>query len=253
VPSIWKARKDSPGFTLIEMLMVILVIAVLAGMILYSAGRIGQSNARADTVQKIEKVRAAIEEFYAEYGQYPPVPSYPGVGQPNYYEYPSVSTVGQAPSLRNNSDWSQGPIFTFGLMSYLTPRWAPAYPIIQGDATLVNNNTQWSTNNTSIDTTVEGVWGDQPRDLAAMKRWAPFLNGIVTTDVLAEARSLATYTNTINVVYDGWRRPLRYHSDPPYQSYDVWSVGPDGKDGGPLGGQTNTASGADDIHSGAGH
>lgn len=30
-------------------------------------------------------------------------------------------------------------------------------------------------------------------------------------------------------VLDGWNRDLYYHSAPPYQSYTVWSAGPDGK------------------------
>lgn len=255
------------GFTLVEMLVVILVIAVLAGMILFSVRKIGDKNAKADTVQKIEKLRAAVEEFYAEYGQYPPVPSYDGVDQPIYYELPSHDTLSKAGSLKGNSDWKSGPIFTFGLMAYLDQRYSKytnSIPsnLTQAGADLINGNTQWSTNNNYIDT-VHEVWGDQPRDVHAMKRWMPFLSKITITVPRGEMLngSLA-YTNQVITVQDGWGRDLHYHSDPPYQSYDIWSVGGDGQDGGwlgktppadPVAAAKMAAAAADDIHSGAGH
>jgi len=245
------------GFTLVEMLVVILVIAVLAGMILFSARKVGENNARAKTVQAVETLRAAVEEFYAEYGQYPPVPSYPGVNQPIYYEFYSVNTVKNENSLTTPGDWSKGPIFTFGLMSYLIPRWGEVTNVqnqctadgLDNGAGLVNGG-QWATNNDYIDN--QQHWGDQLRDLNARKRWKPFVDQVISGP-WPRSEMNGAYTNWVKTVLDGWGRDLFYHSDPPYQSYDIWSAGPDGASGGWLGHITDAKAAVDDIHSGAGH
>ena len=75
------------GFTLIEMMIVMLVIIVLAGMVFKLMGVAGAKNEEANTKATLQKVANALEEYRAIYGKYPPVYSYPGLGQPVRYEY----------------------------------------------------------------------------------------------------------------------------------------------------------------------
>ena len=80
------------GFTLIEMLIVITIIVLLAGMVFRMVAGIGKSNDIAKTRATIEKVANAIEEFRSIYGKYPPVSVYEDAGQPVRYEFPGPGT-----------------------------------------------------------------------------------------------------------------------------------------------------------------
>ena len=86
------------GFTLIELMVVILVIALLAVMVFRMVAAVGKGNDKAATRATLEKVGHALEEFKAQYGKYPPVPSY-GSSQPMAYEFPN----------RNSRGWGDNP------------------------------------------------------------------------------------------------------------------------------------------------
>ena len=81
------------GFTLIELMVVILVVTLLAGLVFRMVALVGQSNDKAATRATLEKVGHALEEFKAQYGKYPPVPSY-GSSQPLAYEFPNAASRG---------------------------------------------------------------------------------------------------------------------------------------------------------------
>ena len=68
-----KIRNPSPtrGFTLIELLVAITVIAILAGLVLGSAGYIQKKSARSRAEVEIAALSAALESYKAEYGAYP--------------------------------------------------------------------------------------------------------------------------------------------------------------------------------------
>ena len=82
-------KSSNHGFTLIEMLVVVLIIVLLAGLVFRMVGAIGKGNDIAATRATIEKVSHALEEFKAIYGKYPPVPFYLGKQQIGY-EYPTL-------------------------------------------------------------------------------------------------------------------------------------------------------------------
>ena len=208
------------GFTLVEMLVVIVIILVLMGVVFKMTRPAIGKQAEAETVARLERLKAAMEEFYAEYGHYPPVPYYAG-GQPVRYEYP------WKPGMRSDmtgkfedQTWDKAPLFTFGLMSFLMPRYDDraenAWPSLL-------NNVQWSTYNDQK--------ADLERDARACKRWAPFVVDI-TENHLADNKiggvASAAYTNQLVTVRDGWERDFIYVSPPPHQSYLLFSVGPDG-------------------------
>jgi len=243
------------AFTLIEMLVVVIVIAILAGMVLSIVSGIS-GNEKAKTIERIEKVRACVEEFYAEYGQYPPVKSCYG-GQPFRYEYPV--TNGSSDSITysdwvgpNETDPCSGTIFVFGLMSFLVQRDNPDVVEFTTYVPSVINN-QWGPSDNQTHGPPPYMPIHQDRDLRAITHWSPFLfDPDITTSGWGPEHTytvsgtisdtIYAWTNKMITVVDGWGHELHYKSAPPYSTYDIWSDGPDGISGT-----------ADDIHSSPTH
>ncbi len=247
--------KKSSGFTLIELMIVFVIIIVLAGMVLRLMGIGTVKNAEAGTRERLEQVAHALEEFRATYGRYPPVDYYPGVGQPMEYEYahtnmmePAVQDVIRQRS-RTENLWAQGgKVFTFGLISYFVPRYtghASASPdiFVGGTGTYSDNKVinQWKDYNERKDGTIQG---DIVQNIESSRRILPYLggslrpngtmekNGIIDgwpTGLISVPNSALTYRNMHMTIRDGWGNPLRYESRPPYDSYKLWSAGPDGR------------------------
>ena len=66
------SRKGKPdGFTLIELLVVIAIIAILAALVLNTAGFIQKKAARSRAEAEIGALSAALESYKVEYGDYP--------------------------------------------------------------------------------------------------------------------------------------------------------------------------------------
>jgi prepilin-type N-terminal cleavage/methylation domain-containing protein len=224
--------KRNAGFTLVEMLVVIVIILVLMGVVFKMTRPSASKQAEAETVAKLERLKAALEEFYAEYGQYPPVPYYKNVYQrldnsapkdapvqPLGYEFPWKDGMRSDMTGKfRDQTWDSAPIYTFGLMSFLLPRYAGRAG--DGWSTLLDNG-QWRDYNDQK--------GDLARDARACARWAPFLDGIITPDTPPRGLGNDAYTNSSHTVWDSWERDLVYVSPPPHQSYLLFSKGPDGK------------------------
>jgi prepilin-type N-terminal cleavage/methylation domain-containing protein len=229
-----RRNRRRAGFTLVEMLVVIVIILVLMGVVFRMTRPAASKQAEAQTVAKLERLKAAIEEYYAEYGQYPPVPYYKNSGivdntvpkdalvQPLSYEFPWADGM-RSDMIGKFSDqsWDSGLIYTFGLMSFLMPRYAERSGT--GHKTLRSYG-QWTRYNTQEE--------DRPRDVRACERWAPFLEGILEEGGFCYRERFIggdAYTNRATTVEDGWERELVYVSPPPHQSYLLFSKGPDGK------------------------
>ena len=65
---------NNRGFTLIELLIVVVVIATMMGILFRLAGVGGDSQARNNTITRIQKLEYALSGYYAAFGSYPPVP-----------------------------------------------------------------------------------------------------------------------------------------------------------------------------------
>jgi prepilin-type N-terminal cleavage/methylation domain-containing protein len=242
-------RRRRGGFTLIEMLVVVLIMALLMGLLVRHMRNADDRARRAATTKTIEQVSAALEEFFAEYGQYPPVPIYAGDGcQPVYFEFPMQylppdprAPLSGTPHLTHpiiNSTNCINPtpeqrLFTLGLVSFLVPR----YETVMKNSSLyfttldkfttgagINKNAQWIFHTPSL--------GDQPRDLAAIARWTPFLDGVRQSGSWMRTNTTVgvQWLNQGFTITDAWGAPLRYESVPPHQSYKLWSDNPNMKD-----------------------
>jgi general secretion pathway protein G len=70
------------GFTLVELLAVIAIIALVAGMLLTAAMKVREKNNRDATLSLIQRIELALEHYKTNNGQWPPdilnMPTEPG-------------------------------------------------------------------------------------------------------------------------------------------------------------------------------
>ena len=261
------------GFTLIEMMIVMLVIIVLAGMVFKLMGVAGAKNEEANTKATLQKVANALEEYRAIYGKYPPVYSYPGLGQPVRYEYANAryleAEVGPeyAQYLKNASKdgdiWTKdtGRLFTFGLLSYFVPRYkghADRAPDIfvggaADDPDTENSDesdnyskartiNQWEVHNVRRSSERMSQF-DLQENIDSARKILPYLGGALNADGSVASYGIIrqdwtgtsfegkAYHNDHLYIWDGWEREIRFQSNPPHDTYKLWSLGPDGRDG----------------------
>ena len=194
------------AFTLVEMLVVVLVVVLLAGMTLRTVGVIGRNNAIASSRANVEKLASACEEFKSIYGKYPPVSFYPDGSQPLEFEYTPAYYLGGEASARSMvgnksaraARWGDGDnearFFTFGLLSFFLPRYngmvnngdENGFPAAFAGVSLDQNQRsasnalkQYSDYNKFSDGKVKG---DTERDLTAVRRILPILGGKLKFD-----------------------------------------------------------------------
>lgn len=262
-----KPLRKTAGFTLIELMVVILVISLLAVMVFRMVAAVGKGNDKAATRATLEKVGHALEEFKAQYGKYPPVPSY-GDSQPLAYEFPNRESRGWGDNPeatakkfldfeKNGGEiqWggggpNSGVFYTFGLVSFFLPRYngtasrGPTALTGLGKGTSGQNNkdslTQWRSFNKKVSNKV----GDSAKDMNACRKILPYLDGGIDeagnidygiiipwnsgARTLNCSQAEIVVTNHYYTIHDAWERELRYVSRPPYESYTLSSAGPDG-------------------------
>lgn len=72
--AVQKQNRHVGGFTLIELMVVIAIIAMLMGIVFRLGGVGGESRARAITIKRLQMLENAVSGYYATFGCYPPVP-----------------------------------------------------------------------------------------------------------------------------------------------------------------------------------
>jgi len=237
----------SRAFTLIELLVVVMIIFMLSGMLFTVANLAAAKATRAKNLAIIERMRNALTEFHSEYGMYPPVSTMTYERENTNLQMTAMITIlarnddpddpthffpdieGQYPEGRymtpdelivrqadGTAPWPVDTVFQgkglgyrYGLVSYLWPR-------DQGDQEHFYDE-------------------DLPRDEHAKDNWSPYLDEVPLIDgkkshelPKAVLGTTLIYSNVVHVVNDGWGHALMYSSPPPYSSFQLWSVGPDG-------------------------
>ena len=99
-------RYNSPsmkrGFTLVEMLVVVVVIAVLMGMVVRFGNISSSSRRRARTIERLQRLENALSGYYAAFGTYPPVRLH---GSRNIYLEVSAHGIQNTDGNENTSLW----------------------------------------------------------------------------------------------------------------------------------------------------
>ena len=67
-------NKNNSGFTLIELMVVISIIGILAGLSLGVVSMVSKQNRIAATRATVQKLEAALNNYYTHAGSYPPTP-----------------------------------------------------------------------------------------------------------------------------------------------------------------------------------
>lgn len=250
------------GFTLIEMLVVVVIVALLAGVTFKLIKGVGGNQQRAVTIARLNRIKQAIEAFKAEYGQYPPVNSEQTIDHQIRYGFPDEWTITSV-IVPTDQPWDKDKFFQFGLMSYLLPRWrldgvyikdglqtpreAPRYDLAgvlaKKSAIIRNNKGQWGMNNR--DEFGNAIAEALPRDTRAAQKWLPYIEDILWPGIghdetfpkqyiPGEKRNEGLewqpggYNLQIITIHDGWDKEFRYLSEPPYTTYRLWSTGDGG-------------------------
>ena len=250
------------GFTLVEMLIVVLILAILIGVSVRMLQMVRDQKEKAITMQRLEKLKAAIEVFYNEYGHYPPVDHRYVFNDQVDYLVPDVLTINnEMTRWRGGADWEEDyPLFCFGLLAYLMPRFQCD---MRYDLSIMTkqpydyrdmfNNPQWR--NKNRDFNGNALLGNGERDELAWELIKPYIDDIIIPHTINTGIGEGGYRGRGNhalgfpsvekradpdkpnyylmqfTVWDGWQRPFHYRSDPPYMTYKLWS---DGGRNGPI-------------------
>jgi type II secretion system protein G len=103
-----KFTKTNKGFTLIELMVVIAIIAILSGIIITSLTQSKSKSRDAERVSDLNQIQLALEQYFDRCGQYPadiysatPASCSSGVSFADY-----ISKVPKDPSTGNNYDYA---------------------------------------------------------------------------------------------------------------------------------------------------
>ncbi|MCX7591938.1 MAG: prepilin-type N-terminal cleavage/methylation domain-containing protein [Kiritimatiellae bacterium] len=188
------------SFTLIEMLVVVLVIGILAGIVFKLGAIVGNRSARVRTVNRLEHIKQCLEEYYKIYGEYPHAD---GVT----WEKPFASHA-------RPRDWNkiEDDLIKYGWKEYkdlLKERWSKLYPFLYED----KESYQWAEYREQVGGGWVGVKG--------------YVIDSRTINPKFEYGQII-YSNDVYSICDAWGNEFYYKSTPPYQTYVLFSRGPDG-------------------------
>lgn len=70
-PSVWSRCTGRPGFTLLELLVVVAIIVILAGLTLGTLGYVNRKGAESRARAEVAALAAAIDSYKLDFGAYP--------------------------------------------------------------------------------------------------------------------------------------------------------------------------------------
>jgi type II secretory pathway pseudopilin PulG len=176
----------------VELLIVVAVSAVLIGIVLRVASYVNTKTAKSSTAVRVEQIRGMLAEYYSEYGIYPPTSN---------TDYIYVHTPdGGGDHISAGAALGDIGCHT-GLLYYLGPGAGIPY-----------------------------YYNQNPR----AARWQHLMTGAGEWLAWMDPRNAAGEVGTEafwrlqHTFLDGWSRQFRYVCIAPYQSYKLWSDGPNG-------------------------
>lgn len=96
MPKMKRRLKKASSFTLVELMVVVAVIAILAGLVLGGAGAVRQRAARGQAKAEVSAIEAGLARYQMDFGAYP-VSTGITPGGSNYPANPTgYTTAGQA-------------------------------------------------------------------------------------------------------------------------------------------------------------
>jgi len=188
-------RAASAGFTLIELMVVILVILLLSGLLFRLGAIIKDRSERAKATADLANIEHALNEYFAEYGIYPPVKTTAYVYEDTSLQPPVMDQGG----VTNEIGWE------YGLVAHLYKR------------DMANPSPH----------RMDQYNADTERDIAAKERWYHYLAD-VNLSSSAASNSIPgdvtkIYSNGVATITDPWGGEYKYVSKPPYLSYELKS------------------------------
>jgi prepilin-type N-terminal cleavage/methylation domain-containing protein len=188
-----QTRNRKNGFTLIEIMFVVLIILMLSGMLFKLGGVVKDRSERAKATADLANIEHVLNEYFAEYGIYPPV---------DFMAYEFEDTNSQ-PRTMDQPGVTNGIGWRYGLVSHLYKR-DMARP------------SQYRRDQFDADTS---------RDEAAKERWAHYLADIHLAGYVSSnnipGQVTQVYSNGVASMLDPWDQPYDYKCKPPYLSYEL--------------------------------
>ena len=135
-------RRPVAAFTLIELLAVITIIGILAGLTLGAAGAVRRHGATSTAKAEVAALQAACERFYADNNLYPtttnsmPSPSssftptasiYTDTGKALFASLLGSATLANAPTSKRYFEPKPAMVYTNGSPNYFIDPWGYAY------------------------------------------------------------------------------------------------------------------------------
>ncbi len=245
-----KMRQGTGGFTLIEILVVVVVIAILMAGTFRLMGIASDAAKQAKTKAIMERVHNALGAFYAEYGAYPPSASYDSLATdadfsvvytnpvevifimpPTVAEEPTGDALGYVvvpPDGGNEADMK------FGLVAYLIPRLSSMYGGNARDPDLPDRLRFQYKIKKALGRFQGNAWDDavqyegvDPRT-DVCNRWKPQIADLLSPkwDDAVSANNHGEIWCRVRDISDAWDKSLMYECAPPFQHYRLISRGP---------------------------
>ncbi len=131
-------RRPTAAFTLIELLAVITIIGILAGLTLGAAGAVRRHGATSTAKAEVAALQAACDRYYADNNLYPlnssinPASSvaptgYTAAGQTLFTNLVGSTTLSGAPTTKRYFEPKPAMVYTNGSPNYLIDPWGYAY------------------------------------------------------------------------------------------------------------------------------
>ncbi len=191
-----KTPSNRAGFTLVEILTVVVIMGILAGMLFKIGALVSNRTARSQGATRLEHLKLCIEGYYQVYGEYPRATSID--------DDDGVTWEEPGASAGEPTDWGIIlPGAQAGDPSWENPDkqyWEDLYPYIYRDA-------------------AAGDWQEFSAQVPGAGAGL-VIHTNTSTDLGFEYGGF-THTNQLLTIPDGMGGIFIYNSEPPYQTYDL--------------------------------